>query len=51
MRILILGMFCFFTFLGNIALAAYPDKAIRIIVPYKSGGGTDSIARGFCFSF
>lgn len=51
MRILILGMFCFFTFFGNIALAAYPEKAIRIIVPYKAGGGTDSIARGFVSAF
>ena len=51
MRILILGIFCFFTFLGNIALAAYPEKAIRIIVPYKAGGGTDSIARGFVSAF
>ena len=51
MRILILGMFCFFTFLGNLALAAYPEKAIRIIVPYKAGGGTDSIARGFVSAF
>ena len=51
MRILILGIFCFFTFLGNLALAAYPEKAIRIIVPYKAGGGTDSIARGFVSAF
>ena len=51
MRILILGIFCFFTFLGNVALAAYPEKAIRIIVPYKAGGGTDSIARGFVSAF
>lgn len=51
MRILILGIFCFFTFLGNIALAAYPEKPIRIIVPYKAGGGTDSIARGFVSAF
>ena len=51
MRLLILGLFCFFTFLGNIALAAYPEKPIRIIVPYKAGGGTDSIARGFVSAF
>ena len=51
MRILILGLFCVFTFLGNFALAAYPEKAIRIIVPYKAGGGTDSIARGFVSAF
>lgn len=51
MRILILAIFCMFTFLGNFALAAYPEKAIRIIVPYKAGGGTDSIARGFVSAF
>ena len=51
MRILILGIFCFFTFLGNLAFAAYPEKPIRIIVPYKAGGGTDSIARGFVGAF
>ena len=51
MRILILGIFCFCTFLGNLALAAYPEKPIRIIVPYKAGGGTDSIARGFVGAF
>ena len=51
MRLLILGIFCFFTFLGNLALAAYPEKPIRIIVPYKAGGGTDSIARGFVGAF
>ena len=51
MRILILGIFCFFAFLGNLALAAYPEKPIRIIVPYKAGGGTDSIARGFVGAF
>lgn len=27
------------------ALAAFPDKQIRIIVPYSAGGGTDIIAR------
>ena len=51
MRLLILGIFCFFAFLGNLALAAYPEKPIRIIVPYKAGGGTDSIARGFVSAF
>ena len=35
MRILILGIFCFFTFLGKLALAAYPEKPIRIIVLIK----------------
>jgi tripartite-type tricarboxylate transporter receptor subunit TctC len=29
----------------NDAFAAYPDKTIRIVVPFAAGGGTDVIAR------
>jgi tripartite-type tricarboxylate transporter receptor subunit TctC len=29
----------------GLALAAFPDKQIRLIVPYSAGGGTDAIAR------
>ena len=31
---------------GTSELAEYPDKAIHIVVPWKAGGGTDSIGRG-----
>ena len=27
------------------ALAEYPDKPIRLIIPYRAGGGSDSLAR------
>ena len=31
--------------LGTVAHAAYPDKPIRLIVPWAAGGSTDAIAR------
>jgi tripartite-type tricarboxylate transporter receptor subunit TctC len=30
---------------GRHALAAYPERVIKIIVPFAPGGGTDAIAR------
>jgi tripartite-type tricarboxylate transporter receptor subunit TctC len=30
---------------GNVALAAYPDRAIEILVPFGVGGGSDTAAR------
>ena len=47
MKKLFLGLFFLITSLSTFAFADYPEKAIRVIVPYKAGGGTDTIARGF----
>src|SRR5450432_3032314 len=31
--------------LGNEALAGYPDRIVKIVVPFAPGGGTDVVAR------
>src|SRR5690606_20553759 len=31
--------------IGSTAVAAYPTKAVRIIVPYPAGGSVDALAR------
>ena len=32
-------------FIGGVAQAAYPDRLIKIVVPFAPGGGTDVVAR------
>lgn len=44
--LLMLGTFgCFYAISNAYAKEAYPQKAVRIIVPYQAGQGTDIVAR------
>ena len=39
------------TFAATGAQAAYPDRPIRLIVPYPAGGSSDIVARSFAEYF
>ena len=44
-RVLVLVVALALALSGNHARAAYPDRIIRIVVPFAPGGGTDVVAR------
>lgn len=39
------GLLALILCVGTVALAAYPDKPIKLIVPWPAGGGTDAVSR------
>ena len=39
--------FATYLLIANTAFSAWPDKPIKIIVPYPAGGGVDAVARTY----
>lgn len=46
-RILTIGFLVFFAWASMSMAAEYPNKPIRMIIPWSAGGGTDVLARAF----
>ncbi|UUZ66160.1 tripartite tricarboxylate transporter substrate binding protein (plasmid) [Polaromonas sp. P1-6] len=44
-KLLAAGLAVLATAIGSAAHAEYPEKPIRLIIPYQAGGGTDILAR------
>lgn len=41
----LVALSCATVFASSAAVAAYPDRPIKLVVPYNAGGGTDILAR------
>ena len=37
----------FLTFYGGAVIAGYPEKPVTLVIPYKAGGSTETMARVF----
>ena len=43
----VLSVAAAFSLASGAALAAYPEKPVKILVGFSAGGGTDTTSRGF----
>ena len=47
----VLSVAAAFSLASGAALAAYPEKPVKIVVGFSAGGGTDTTSRGFASYF